>query len=498
MISYWIDSYQNPNKFNALTENLYCDVCIIGAGIFGLTTAYYLSKKGLNVILLDKNNIGEGTSGYTTGKITLQHGLIYDYLINNFSFDFTQQYLTANQEAIENIKAIIDNENIDCDFERQSSFVYTTDTAEIVKLEKEADSITSLGLNVSLTSTTSLPFKIASALEIPNQAQFHPQKYMQGLVNSILHNEGIIFTNTHAHSVKKDGNFYNTFTKSYKITSKYVVIASHYPFINIPGFYFTKMYQSTSYAILIDPKKELFNGMYINTKEPILSLRHVKNEEKNLLLIVGNGHKTGDEKDITNSYLTLEKEARKIYPDCDILYKWNTQDCITLDKVPYIGTFSSITPNMYIATGFNKWGMTFSNIAANIIADGILGIENKYSKIFDSTRVSPIKNRWEMKNMIKQTTSSLLLENLKIPDDSLKNIKNDNGAIIELDGKKVGVYRNPDGDIFTIKPNCTHLGCMLTWNNLDKTWDCPCHGSRFNYKGENLYNPAIKNLNIYK
>lgn len=497
MDSYWIDSTKNSKHFEALNQNISCDVCIIGAGLFGLSTAYYLSKKGLKVIVVDKSEIGIHSSGYTTAKITSQHGLIYDYLINSFNLDFAQKYLNANQDAILNIKNIIDTEKISCDFTTQNSFVYTTTKEDVEKIKKEVDAVNSLGFDAEFVTKTELPLKILGAIKFNNQAQFHPRKYMLGLCDCILKNHGLIFTNTPIVDIKKDRTHYISYTNTYKIKSNYIVLASHYPFLKTPGFYFTKMYQVTSYVIAIDTKSDLFDGMYISSEYPSTSFRIVKDDGKKLLLIGGCSHKTGEKIDTTSSYLKLEQEAKKFYPNCDVLYRWNTQDCITLDKIPYIGEYSNLMNNMYIGTGFNKWGMTSSNVAANIVCDKILGIENKYEDVFTSTRMSPIKNRWEMKNMLKQTTASLITDKFKIPSSTLSTIENDSGTILEINGNKIGIYKDSSGNIFAVNPTCTHLGCLLTWNNLDKTWDCPCHGSRFDYMGKNIYDPAIKNLEIY-
>lgn len=231
----------------------------------------------------------------------------------------------------------------------------------------------------------------------------------------------------------------------------------------------------------------------------------------------GADHKTGSKIDLSNAYNILEDKVRKYYPDCKVLYKWNTEDCITLDKIPYIGEFSHFMTNMYIGTGFNKWGMTSSNVAANIIVDKILGYENKYEDVFKATRLHPIKNNEELRNMIKESANSLVINKFKVPerttentkDDSknitervsdfhknFSNIENDTGHVFEYNGEKVGVYKDANGKLFTVKPICTHLGCLLSWNNLDKTWDCPCHGSRFDYMGHQLYNPAIRDLEV--
>ena len=249
MKSYWIDTSENLKDLSSLTEDISADICVIGAGMFGLTTAYYLTKKGFNVVIIDKNNIGGKASGYTTAKITSQHGLIYNYLIESFGIDFARKYLNANQDAINNIKSIIDTENIDCDFEYQDNFVYTNDLTELPKIEKEVTAVNSLNFNAQFVSNIELPIKNLGAIKFPNQAQFHPRKYMLGLANCILQNKGKIFINTTATNVKQDGNGYIVYTNKNKILSKYVVLASHYPFINIPGFYFTKMYQDTSYVI---------------------------------------------------------------------------------------------------------------------------------------------------------------------------------------------------------------------------------------------------------
>ena len=262
------------------------------------------------------------------------------------------------------------------------------------------------------------------------------------------------------------------------------------------GFYFIKMYQEMSYGIAVQTDNTLFNGMYINAENPRISLRTAKDDGKNFLVVVGMDHRVGAKIDLENAYDELENVARSLYKDAKVLFRWNTEDCVTLDKIPYIGDFSKVMKNIYVATGYKEWGMTTSNVAAKIISDKILGKHNEYEEVFTSTRINPIKNRWEFGEMIKETTNSLIINKLKIPKDKLKDICLDEGGIIELDGDKVGVYKDADGKIFAIKPICSHLGCELSWNNLDKTWDCPCHGSRFDYKGKWLYAPAIEDLEV--
>lgn len=497
MNSLWLDSVKT-NKFSSLDSDIETDICIIGAGVFGLTCAYYLSKLGFKVAVLEKDGIGEKTTGHTTAKITSQHSLFYDYLINSYGKKFASDYLEANENAIKNIKQIIDVKKIKCDFAYQNSYVYTTKKSELEAIKKEVKAVESLGFPCEFVTKTGLPFEIEGAICFKKQAQFHPLKYLYGLCDSISSHGGKIYTNTVVTGVEKDlDSTYFVSTNTNTVRSKFVIVATHYPFINFPGLYFLKMYQSTSYIIAVDTKKTLFNGMYINDTSPIFSYRTVKYQGKDLLLIGGGDHKTGQPSCYQDTYGILEQEARKFYPNCEVLYRWNTRDCISLDKIPYIGSYSASMPGIFVGTGFKKWGMTLSNVAANVIVDSIRGKENKYAYLFEPSRLKPIKNRDEMKNVLVQSANSLVLDKFKSANMSFDEIQNNSGSIIEINKEKIGVYKNPEGKIYAVKPICTHLGCLLSWNDVDKTWDCPCHGSRFDYQGKNIYDPAFKNLDTY-
>lgn len=254
------------------------------------------------------------------------------------------------------------------------------------------------------------------------------------------------------------------------------------------------MYQSTSYVLGIDTHSDVFDGMFINPSQPIYSFRTAPFGDKRLLILAGRDHKTGFAPTANETYDALENVAKRYFPKSEVLFKWNTRDCISLDKIPYIGPISSMLQGAFVATGFNKWGISSSNVAANILTDKILGKDNKYSFVFDSLRLKPIKNRIELKNMGSQVFKSFISSRIKVPEEEISRIKNDNGAIIKLNGSSIGIYKDASGNVFAVKPNCTHLGCLLTWNNLDKTWDCPCHGSRFDFEGNNIYDPAFKSL----
>ena len=544
MKSYWIDSVdkKSQDEFPKLEENIKTDICIIGGGLTGITTAYYLSKYKIRTVLIEKGEICKQTSGNSTAKITSQHGLIYKYLTDSKGRDFAQKYYEANEEAISNIKAIIDKENIDCDFEYQPAYVYTQKVQDVEKIKDEVDAVKNFGGRAELVKAEDIelnklnceeyvenntqklkinvddiekeninphsnqvhesmkevfPIKALCTVKFENQAQFNPYKYGNALAQ-ICNKSGIkIYEHTKAIDVDtedEDEYYVISLENGCKIKTKYLVIATKYPIVNIPGFYFMKMYQSTSYAIAMTTKNRLFEGMYINSEEPTISLRTAKYGDEHLLIVAGFDHKTGAEIDLSNSYKYLEEVARNIYPKGKIKYHWNTEDCITLDKIPYIGEFSKLWENCYVATGFNKWGITSSNIAANIITDKILGERNQYEDIFKATRVEPIKNIKEVTNMVKESVNSLFIKKLELPQEEANQIQPGEGKIVEVNGQKIGVYKDKEGQIFKVNPVCKHLGCELSWNNLDKTWDCPCHGSRYDYKGNLIYGPSVKNL----
>lgn len=539
MNSYWINSEKNKEKYNKLEKNIETDICIIGGGITGISTAYYLTKENLKVTVLDMGKIGFQTTGNSTAKITSQHGLFYKYLKDSKGEDFARLYYDANEDAIKNIKKIVEKEKIQCDLECQSAYVLAANREEVQKVKDEVEVVRGFGGHAEYLEREDIDKNLLilnplAAIRFKNQAQFNSYKYTIELAKVCKNLGANIYENTKVVDVRNEKDYYYLETEDgYKIKAKYLVITTKYPIINMPGFYFMKMYQSTSYGISIPVKEKLFDGMYITSTNPKVSLRmakvdnniikdvvdgnienYAKQDKENrkrvkekqnskidneyVLIVVGADHKTGEKTDLSNSYKKLENITKQIYPQGKVENYWNTEDCITLDKIPYIGKYSNMWENAYVATGFNKWGITTSNIAANIITDMIIGRKNRYEDIFISTRVEPVKNRQEVGNMLKETVSSLVLKKFELPESEQASLKNEEGKIIEIEGEKVGAYKDKEGRIYTIVPKCAHLGCELSWNNLEKTWDCPCHGSRYDYTGKMLYGPTVKDLYINK
>ena len=509
MKSYWIDSEKEKEKYKELKEDIETDICIIGGGITGVSVSYYLNKYKIKNVILEKDRICSRTSGYSTAKVTSQHGLFYKYLIDSQGIEFAKKYYKANEEAIQNISQIINKESIDCNFTRESAYVFTQKIEDVQKIKDEVQAVQSFGGKANyveaqdiqinkINAESDCRIKALAAIEFPNQGMINPYKYVSGLAK-VCENSG---TQIYEHSKVMDfeeaeKGYHIILENGSRVKAKYVVIATKYPIVNFPGMYFLKMYQSTSNVIVVEPKGELFEGLYINSEDPTISLRTIQEKGANFVVVAGFDHKTGSKIELENGYQYLEKVAKDMYPNCKVKYRWNTEDCISLDKIPYIGEFSNTMPHVYVATGYNKWGITSSNVAANIIVDKIMGKESEYEEVFRATRLEPMKNHKEMGNMIKESIHSLVLNKLDIPEETESQIENGQGGIVEIEGKKVGIYKNNQGEVFKVKPVCMHLGCELAWNNLDKTWDCPCHGSRYTYEGKLIYGPSVKNLETY-
>jgi len=494
MKSIWLEGKERKCG-GVLETSTKADVCVIGAGIFGLSTAYYLCKSGVSVVVIDQDGIACKATGHTTAKVTSQHGLIYHYLLSTYGLHVAKQYFTANESAIGEIERIARENHIDCDFMRKSHTMYTASISERKKIEEEIQALSQITKQAEEVTEAELPFPIELGVRMNNQAQFHPVKYANGLAEAILASEGAIYLDTHCNHLEKEKDGWHIGTNRGEILADKVVVATHYPFIRFPGWYFLKMYQSTSYAIGIDAKQPIPSQLYLQVENPHNSFRPaVDNTGREILILGGQDHKTGKAATRQMTYSKLEQTARKYYPNCEIVYWWSTRDCITLDKMPYIGRFSHVYPELYVGTGFNKWGMTSSNVAARIVSDEILGKENPYTELFTATRMKPITNRGEVKNMLVDSARTIVGRRIEKTELTLADIVKGKGGIISYKGEKVGVYRTEEGKLYAVKPVCTHLGCLLNWNEADKTWDCPCHGSRFSYDGKNLYDPAIEPL----
>jgi len=476
MKSVWSESC-NFKKRESLNGNIEADAVVIGAGITGILTAYMLKKKGINVVVIEAEEICSGNTKNTTAKITSQHYLVYDKLIKEFGEDRARQYASANELAIKKYKEIIEEERIKCDFEEKDAYLYTLDNVEALK--KELDAATKLGIKAKLLENTELPFQVKAALKFYKQGQFNPLKFLETISEDLT-----IYENTRALEIKED----LVVTDKGMVAAKVIVVATHYPIMNTPGYYFIRMHQERSYVIALENAQDV-NGMYIGIDNWGYSFRNYKD----LLLLGGGSHRTG-KNEAGGKYEELRQVARKLYPNAKEKYHWSAQDCIPIDEIPYIGQYSTETPNIYVATGFKKWGMTSSMVAAMILSDMISGNKNDFAEIFSPTRFDMSASGKNLKQDVIETAKNFIAQKVSIPMEQVENVKNGHGGIIEYKGEKVGVYKDNNGNIFTVTTKCPHLGCELQWNPDELSWDCPCHGSRFDYKGNWIESPAIRGL----
>lgn len=479
MESIWSKTTKIPER-PVLQGDLTVEAAVIGGGLAGILTAYLLKKRNVNTIVLEAATIGSGQTKNTTAKITSQHDVIYSKLLKTFGEERARQYAQANQQAIGQYRRMINEQNIDCSFKESPAYLYSQKLQDGPQLEEEANAAKSLGINAEFVFKTELPFPVAEAVKFHDQAQFNPLEFLKAISHDLN-----IFEGTRV--IKVEDN--HIFTDQGTVTAKYIVFASHFPFINMPGFYFARMHQERSYVLALD-NVPVLNGMYLGIGAESLSLRSYDGK----LLLGGGGHRTG-ENSKGGKYTFLREKAAQFFPQSKEILHWSAQDCMTLDGVPYIGQFSSSTPNWYVATGFGKWGMTSSMVAATLISDQITEIENPYAEVFSPSRFTPSASVSAFVTDMGQAVKGLSKQVFSLPREDIEALPPGHGGIVEYDGEKVGVYKDDDGEAFIVSVRCPHLGCQLEWNPDEKSWDCPCHGSRFDYKGNLLDNPAQKNLN---
>ena len=414
-------------SFEALNRSKSTDVLIIGGGITGILCGFMLRNSGADCLIVEADKICGGITNNTTAKITFAHGLIYDKFIKKFGQEKAKLYLEAQRNACEEYNKIC--RNIDCDYEKKDSFVYSLDNTRKIRAEVEA--LNRLGINAQFSHAKELPFSVAGAVHVKEQAQFNPIKFLYEIAKDLP-----IYENTKVLEILP----HKVITRHGEISFKKLIVATHFPIINKHGGYFLKMYQHRSYVLALAGAHDM-NGMYVDEADTGLSFRNYKN----LLLLGGGGHRTGKS---GGCWQELEAFAEKHYKNAKIVEKWATQDCMTLDGVPYIGQYSKNTPDMFVASGFNKWGMTSALVSAKILCDLVEGKSNKYSEVFSPDR-------------------SILHPQLAINS-----------------------FESVIGLLTPTAPRCPHLGCALKYNRAEHSWDCPCHGSRFTEKGKLINNPA--------
>ena len=491
--SYWIASTPQTS-YPSLDDDITVDIAIVGGGIVGITSAYLLMEKGFKVAIIEADRIVQGTTGHTTAKITSQHGLFYGRLKKQLGEQKAKQYAQANESAIQEVMRIIQQESIDCDFTSQMAYIYTQSDEYLSQIKDEVYIAASLGIKASFLSEIPLPISIKGAMCFEDQAQFHPRKYLLSLADKVVAKGSYIFEKTRAVDIIQ-GNPCAVITSSgKKIISPKIIIASHYPFYEDHGLYFSRIYPERSYILAVDAKEKFPGGMYITAEDPTRSLRGQNYGDKELILVGGEHHKTGQGEDTIKHYLKLKEFAEQLFQVEDIPYYWSTQDYTTMDEVPYIGYLTSDTPNLLVATGFYKWGMTNGTVAAMMFKDILTHGNSPWEDVYNPSRFTPVASA---KNFIKENinVAGEFITGKISPVSHNIDVQIGEGKIVNIDGERVGAYKDLEEIVHIIDTTCTHLGCELQWNSAEKSWDCPCHGSRFTYRGEIIVGPALKELN---
>lgn len=491
--SFWIATA--PRTYApSLIKDARVDVAVIGGGVAGIMSAYYLKEAGLKVALLESRRILEGVTGHTTAKITALHGLIYDHLIAVFGRERARQYAEANQAAIEEVAALVDRLQIDCDFSRQPFHSFAETQEHLHKIEKETNAARTLGLPATFVDSIPLPLEVKGAVRLDNQAQFHPLKFLRAIAATIPDNGSYVFEETRALDIE-DGEPCVVLTNQGKIKARDVVVATNYPFFDKSGLYFARLNQVRSYVYAIRTKEIYPGGMFAGVDKLSLAFRSQPTDAGDIVIVSGVEHKPGHAASTVSCYEDLAAAVNRIFHQPVLDYRWSTQDNVTIDKVPYIGKATPFSKRIMVATGFAQWGMTTSVVAAQILSNLIQGKPEDRAPVFDPNRFK--LDSAVARELVSHNTTvlkDLVSGRLAKPDEDVTKIKPGEGKLAGRDGKKIAVYKDMEGRTYTLSPKCTHMGCIVAWNDAERSWDCPCHGTRFSHEGEVIHAPAVKDL----
>ena len=490
-VSVWLEGGTDRVRRPALAGKAEVEVAVVGAGIVGLTAALRLAEAGRSVTVVDQSGIGSGTTGHSTAKVTSQHGLTYAALRDRYGDEAARAYGRANEAAKETI-AELAGSGIDCGFRRRDAWVYAAREADRSSIEAEAEAARKAGLPARLEEDVPVPFETAGGVVFAEQGEFDPQRYLIGLAARFEAAGGTIHEDTRARSVS-DGDQLRIETEGGEVVAEHVVVATLIPFLD-RGAWFARAFPSRSYCLTATVEGPPPDAMLISAKSPTRSIRSVRHRGRELLMIGGESHHTGTGDADPERYRLLAEFARAHWNVTAIEHHWSSQDFSGPDSVPYAGPLHPFTKRIWIATGLRKWGITNGTVAAEVISDAILGRENPAAGLFDSTRFS-------LRELPK-----LVVENAKVPlhffgdrighrpDRDIAQLAPGEGGIVSAGGEKVAGYRDDAGDLHSVSTRCTHLYCQVNWNGAERTWDCPCHGSRFSVDGEVLNGPAVDPL----
>lgn len=491
--SYWVATVP-ATAYPTLAGRVEVDVAIVGAGIVGITTAWILKRAGFTVALIEARRAAAQVTGGTTAKVTSLHGDIYGRLLAKYGEPTARVYGASNQAALEWIATTVASEKIDCEFERKDAWLYTEHENQAGRLSKETAIAQQLGLPAEFVESVSLPFTTAGAMRFANQAQFHPVKYLHALLAAIPGDGSHVFENSRVVEVDEKNILLQT--SGGRVRASNVVIATNLPFLNRGGYFATTApYGDAVLAARLNfaAHGAHLNGMFISLDEPSRTVRSA--EQGKLLIFSGETYKTG-QADTLDCMSALEDWARAHFPIEQVEYRWTNEDFESADSLPFIGNSTGATPSIWVATGFSGWGMTTGTVAAQLLADRIRKIPNPWTDVYDSRRWHPMaaapKFIKENLNVAGEWLRDHLLPGELRPAEQLARGE---ATVLQSGAGKVAAHRDDAGQLHLVSASCTHMHCIVSWNGVDRTWDCPCHGSRFSVDGEIICGPALANLN---
>jgi len=496
-LPYWADSASLP-LFPKLDRDLTVDVAIIGGGITGLTTAYLLTEAGRRVALIERERCAKIDTGHTTAHVTMVTDTRLSELSRKFGKTHAQAVWDAGLAAIAEIDSIITEHAIDCEFEWVSGYLHApggrADSRQSETFEEEARLAAEMGFDAEAVSD--VPFIGGPGLHFDNQARFHPGKYLGGMAAAIREGGGQIFENTGAEEFRDEPR--GVKANGHWIHANDIVVATHNPLVGLAGLvsataFQTKLALYTSYAIAGRVKPGTVpDALFWDTADPYHYLRVERHDDHDVVIFGGEDHKTGQASDTHACYQRLEGTLRAMIPEIDVTHRWSGQVIETADGLPYVGRMAD---HQYAATGFAGNGMTFGTLASIMIADAIAERPNPWADLFDPGRAAVRRGLWEYIKENADYPYYMMRDRFAgTQGKSLRAVKRGQGKVIEHQDQKVAAYRAPDGVLTMLSATCTHMGCIVRWNDAERTWDCPCHGSRFTTEGQVISGPAEKAL----
>ena len=490
-LSYWIDTTPRTD-YPVMEGDVAVDVAILGGGITGLTAAALLKRLGKTVAVVEMGRIVEGVTGNTTAKVTSQHKLIYDSLIKQHGEQKARLYAQVNEAAIDCVASFVEEKGIDCDFRRLPAYVYTESEEMLPQLRTEVEAARRVGLPASFAEEAPLPFPVKGAVRFEDQAQFHVRKYLLALAGEVAGEGSHIFENTRALDVH-EGTQCRVQTDRGNVVARDVIVATHIPFL-FKGQFWGKAYPQREYGIAAKIGETVASeGMCISAGSPSRSVRTASHDGHTVLIVVGEEHKPGEDTHTERHYRHLEEWTRERFGVTDFRNRWSTQDYFSVDGLPYVGKVGVGSEHVYVATAYRSWGMTNGTAAAMLLSDLIIGRENPWADLYDSTRATPLSEKSFYQEGVEEA-AHFVKDRMEGAGESAADVAPGEGKIVGRPGNQSVVYRDPQGEVHAVSARCTHLGCIVQWNPAETSWDCPCHGSRFSVDGEVLQGPAVSDL----